>query len=46
MSTLIVTEYDAATGVTISREMTPEELAEYEATIADTVSIPIPEAPE
>jgi hypothetical protein len=34
MSTPMVTEYDAATDITISREMTAEEIAEYEATIA------------
>lgn len=43
MSAPIVTEYDALTGVTISREMTPEEIADYEATIASTsiVSSPV-----
>ena len=43
MTTPIVTEYDASTGVTISREMTPKEVAEYEATIADTCTVTCPE---
>jgi hypothetical protein len=43
MSTPTVTEYDAATGITISREMTSEEIAEYEATIADTSTIAYPQ---
>ena len=43
MTTPIVTEYDASTGATISREMTPEEVAEYEATIAETSTVTCPD---
>jgi hypothetical protein len=43
MDTPIVTEYDAATGITTSREMTPEEISEYEATIANTSTVSYPE---
>jgi hypothetical protein len=40
MSKPIVTEYDAITGVTVNREMTPEEISEHEAVIANSPNLP------
>lgn len=43
MSNPIIGGLDAATGLITEREMTDEELAAYEALIADSTALPISE---